>query len=74
MVLRERIELSTSSLPMTRSTTELPQHNARHAFLWAGEYDQNTQCASLIWTLCVPHAKRGHGDQKDIFAHATHEK
>ncbi len=26
MVPRERIELSTSSLPMTRSTTELPRH------------------------------------------------
>ena len=29
MVLRGRIELPTSSLPMTRSTTELPQHPER---------------------------------------------
>jgi hypothetical protein len=29
MVLRERIELSTSPLPMVCSTTELPQHSGR---------------------------------------------
>lgn len=36
MVLLGRIELPTSSLPMTRSTTELQQHAPRKAGLCVG--------------------------------------
>lgn len=38
MVLLDRIELSTSSLPMTRSTTELQQrtHDPANQAAWAG--------------------------------------
>ena len=37
MVLLDRIELSTSSLPMTRSTTELQQQPGRPRSIFAGQ-------------------------------------
>jgi hypothetical protein len=41
MVLRERIELSTSPLPMVCSTTELPQHSGCDTMERRGWQDEN---------------------------------
>ncbi len=50
MVLRERIELSTSPLPMECSTTELPQHSLERGGLLPHHYANRKQAIAFLFT------------------------
>lgn len=50
MVLRERIELSTSPLPMECSTTELPQHSSERGGLLPHHYTNRKRPIAFLCT------------------------